>query len=93
MSMSEQELQDVNAALHVEQKIRSLQQGNEPIPLHQLEKALSESRQRTHNTLSPQAQHIVEVTLRQVGILKLDNVYSRDSDKGVLDKFLGGEPA
>ena len=74
----------VQAALVVEVKLHNLRVGSS-LPEHQIERSLAEHRQKAHGMLSPAARTVVEGTLRENGILKLNHIPAAGS-------FLGGLP-
>jgi hypothetical protein len=80
------------AALHVEEKLLNLQLSSS-VTHHQLETARVGARQRAHQMLSPAAQEVVEIGLRQMGVLKCDHTPGDPNFN--LGAFLpgGAEPA
>jgi len=75
----------VQATLVVEAKLHNLRAGS-ALPEHQIERALADHRQKAYGMLSPAARQVVEGTMREHGILKLNHTPAERSFLGSLPK-------
>lgn len=88
MSLNEKDMQDVAAAMHVEQKIRQLA-ASAHLPEHHMDRARADARKEARKMLSAPAQFTLQALLRDAGILKIDLTPAQPGWFG----SLGGEAA